>query len=439
MKKNNILAFLKNPLLYIVLLSIVIQNIVYRFFDSYSVFNDTYSYIDGYTQNIFKGEVNNFRTPIYPYFCKIIKLLFGKEKLYNNIVLVQKMLFVFSIVIFYMAMKKIFNSKITYCIVTIFYSLSPFLFMWNTIILSESITIFEFVLLLYFIISYINKPNKKDAFLVGIIILLMVMTRPSNLFLLGLYLLFLIAKLFFNKEEKKCIISGLISSLISIIVILLYCNQIRVQYGVFNISSVTNVNNFMIITNSGVYTYGDDEEIIDCLNDISNETIDQSRWDDLNNCMYQHDTKEITNFIKIAKRKSGIRYYIYFIKRFLGIGPSSLGVIYAYGPKDNNHIISTLSYTMLPLSFTISYYIFAISFIFICYYYFKFKKIDWIAILLFTIGFGNIFVSIVFAPFETERLSLLSLVVLIVLIPYLYKRIIIDNEKTPRKGKKKSN
>ncbi len=45
--KDDIIKVLKSPLTYILMISIIIENIIYRFFDSYSIYNDSVSYIEG--------------------------------------------------------------------------------------------------------------------------------------------------------------------------------------------------------------------------------------------------------------------------------------------------------------------------------------------------------------------------------------------------------
>jgi len=438
MLKEKIKNVFKSPLTYILLVSVIIHNILYRFFDSFSEYNDTASYIDLYKENIFKGELNNSRTPIYPYFCKLIKL-FGEENLYNHIVFAQKILFLLSIVFFYFTLKKLFKSKITYTIITLLYSLCPFIFLWNTVLLTESLTIFEFILLLYFTISYIVEPKKWNAFFIGVVIFLLVMTRPANLFLLGLYVIFWILKFIINKEERKYIKFGFISIIITIFITLLYCCRMNSLYGLFNLTGVSDINNVMLISKDDLYKYGDNEEIVEIYDNVVESEGNVEHWVIVDEVFTKFDKRDIHKFVKSVKRKSGIKYYFYIIKKFFGLSPDSVGIIYSTSEKISTvENFKHLSYTMLPISFGLSYMIFAISLGFIIYYLFKFRKIDWVVGALFTLGAGNMFVAIAFAPFESERLSLNSLIVLIILISYLVKRIFIDKEKIKKNMKKKN-
>ena len=109
------------PLLYILLIALLFQNVFYRSFESYTIYNDTPTYFEGAEKNILKGEVHYSRTPVFPYFIKLISNIGGKEKVYTNIVLVQKVLFFISIIFFYYTLKRITKSKMAYVIGTFIY------------------------------------------------------------------------------------------------------------------------------------------------------------------------------------------------------------------------------------------------------------------------------------------------------------------------------
>ena len=221
---------LENPLLYIIVTSIIVQIFMYKTIDKYRIFADTPSYVEQYTENILKGKVNAIRTPVYPYFIKIIKKIGGSNHLYTNIVLIQKVLFIISIILFYFSLKKITKNKLIQILLALSYGICPVTIFWNTIILTEGITLIEITALLYLTVSYIKEHKMYQSVLIGVVNLLMVMTRPSNIYLPVLYFMFWIIRLFVNKEERKQILGGLISTICCIIIILGYCLLIYKQY-----------------------------------------------------------------------------------------------------------------------------------------------------------------------------------------------------------------
>ena len=440
--KNKILdilkTILKSPLTYILFISFFIQYAVYRKYETYTFTGDTLSYLsDLYKDNIFLGKVNLFRTPVYPYFCKFFELFSSKNNLYINIVLGQKVLFFIGIILFYLTIKKIFNKKIPSFIITMFYAINPYLFLWNTVLLTEAITIFQITFLLYLTISFIKDPKKSSAIGIGMLLLLLVMTRPANIYLIALYLIFWILKYILEKKSKAItyIKTGFISIIVTIIVILLYCNQMRIQYGNFGLTSVSNTNSTLTLIYSGLYTYSDRKDFV---KDIDKFYIPNDAfvpWDALDYLSTRYRVKEFDEFISSTKKNAGINYYLYLVRKTLSCGADSLGVIYSV-PKDGSNIyqFNILAYDFFPVSFSLVYYFLIGAFVYLLFYLVKKKEIEWITAALFSIIAGNIFVSLVGAPFEWQRLSVISIPAIIILIPYLVSEVfIMTNEKQKKK------
>lgn len=448
--KDKCISFFRNifksPLTYILLLSLFVQKIIYSKYQSYSFSGDTLSYLsDIYKDNIFLGKVNLYRTPVYPYFCKFFELFSSRANLYDNIVLGQKILFIIGIILFYLTVKKIFNKKLIYIPITLFYALNPYLFLWNTLILTEAVTVFEITILLYFTISFIKEAKKSSAIGMSIMLLIMVMTRPANIYLVAAYLLFWILKYFIEKKNTvvNVIKTGLISTIVTIIIILLYCNQMRVQHGTFGLTSVSNTNTAITLIYSGLYRYGDNKKIIKDIDEFYIDGDAFSTWDALDNMSKNNDVKDINKFLSSAKKKSGSLYYRYIFNKTLSVGTWNLGTIYAIPIEGyDSYFLTTLAYNFFPVSFALVYLFLIGAFIYLLVYLIKKKEIEWTIAALFSIIAGNLFLTIVCAPFEWQRLSVLSIPTVIILIPYLIINTFkLGTEKTKNKknSKKKSN
>lgn len=162
--KKKIIFFLKKPIIYILMFCICIQIITYKTIPNYIMTDDSYTYIENYNdKSIFKGEVDSVRTPVYPYLTKIIKRIGGEEKLSENIVLFQKVLFIFTLILFYACLKKVTRNSIVIYVLTIIFGICPFITFWNIMVLTEALSLFEVVLLCFITLQYLNKPNKKCA------------------------------------------------------------------------------------------------------------------------------------------------------------------------------------------------------------------------------------------------------------------------------------
>lgn len=448
--KNKFISFIKSvfksPLTYILLFSFFVQYAVYSKYETYTFSGDTLSYLsDMYKDNIFLGKVNLFRTPVYPYFCKFFELFSSGKALYTNIALGQKILFFVGIILFYLTTKKLFNKKIPCFIITLFYAINPYLFLWNTMLLTEAITIFEITLLLYLTISFIKVPKKSSAIGIGIQLLLLVMTRPANIYLVAPYLIFWILKYILEKKSKtfNVIKTGLISTIVAIVVILLYCNQMRIQHGNFGLTSVSNTNSTLTIIYSGLYTYSDRKDFV---KDIDKFYIPNDAfvpWDALADLSTHYDVKDFNEFLSSAKKNAGINYYLYILRKTLSCGADSLGVIYSI-PKNgaNLYQFTVLAYDFFPISFSLAYYFIIAAFIYLLVYLIKKREIEWITAALFSIIAGNIFVSIVGAPFEWQRLCVISIPALIILVPYLIMEVFkmsTEKQKKKKTSSKKKN
>ena len=98
----------KNPLMSILIFALCYRLYYYHYLiDTLTI--DSESYIN-YRSNILLGEVNSFRTPLYPYFIKFVSL-FSTKNLIRNISIAQSIVAYFSIVPFYRVVANLFTQK----------------------------------------------------------------------------------------------------------------------------------------------------------------------------------------------------------------------------------------------------------------------------------------------------------------------------------------
>lgn len=157
--KMKIVDFLKQPLIYILLISVFFQIKIYDNVPEYLMTSDSYSYTVNFDKNFLKGEVDSARTPVYPYFVKVIKKIGGEENLFRNIVLVQKILFIITVILFYYCIQLITDNKIIKSIFTLSFAICPCIILWNVTILTESIALFEIAFLAFLTLKYLKRPN----------------------------------------------------------------------------------------------------------------------------------------------------------------------------------------------------------------------------------------------------------------------------------------
>ncbi len=424
--KDKIIRVVKSPIVYILAICIFLQIFIYKEAkNEYVLTPDSHSYYEEYKGgNILKGELDGYRTPVYPEFIKIIKIFSNEENLYRNVVLVQKAMFLLEILLVYFTMIKITKNKIISSLISFIVGVCPYLVLFNTLVLTESLAIFEIVLLIYITVLHICKPKKITAALTGFIILLMIMTRPGYIYMIPIYFAFWILRYIFNKKELKNVIVGLTSVILTSIIVILYCFQMKNLYGDFMISSVTYTNDLVSVAQAKSYTEATDSPIKHTMEETKGEKTDaESSWEAAGKA-YQFNYNDQKKFLKESKYNK--KYFKYLIDKCLKLSGSTIQTLY-YTPLIENTYINEISNIFLPVTFGMIYLMLIIIGCYIVYCIFKYAKIDWFLSMLFVFVLANTFTLIVGAPFEPQRLFIVSVIPIIMSIGYILSKITNKN------------
>ena len=268
MIKDLLKKMMNNKIWLILTVVICVRGLVYSFYNEVSIYLDTSSYVY-FTQNILKGEINALRTPVYPNIIKFITLFDRSAGLYANITIMQEIVSLISVVILYMTLRKVMKNQMTANLATIIYGCLPSIFTYNRVILTESLSISLFVMYFCLIIKYLTNPNIKKAILIGIATLVLIMLRPSFLYLLVMLIIMFGLVFILKKESRKTAIYGGLSILGVVICILVYSYGNLKQNGYFSISSVTQINQLDNIINLRIFDTRDSQDagIIDTIDD----------------------------------------------------------------------------------------------------------------------------------------------------------------------------
>ena len=430
--KEKINHIFKQPLIYVILICIFVQIKIYNTVPNYVMTSDSHTYAEEYTGSVFKGQVSALRTPVYPYFIKLIGKIAGQENVVENVAIVQKLLFVITLILFYFCLKKITKSNIITSVLTVIFGICPFTVLWNIMILTEATSIFESVLLSFVTISYLQKTRKSTAFFTGVIILIMIMTRPSFLYLLPIYILFWILRWLFNTKEKE-IIAGLVSCCICIAVLLGYCGLMKVQHGEFSLTAVSYINNTVTVINSNSYKNADNKEMVAMVDEIKGENDGEAiAWKAYNELSEKYSVEDLKKFASSAM-KNDKNYIRFLIKKTLSLGTYSIGTS-GYIPDDvmiddqrANLVYAHIGGLIMPISFGAVYLITFIEIIYLIYDIFKNAKINWYIAFFTVLIIANIFTLVVGAPFESQRLFASSIVQVVLFIGYLISKGIEKN------------
>lgn len=411
---------------------IVIQGSVYSNIPKVGHTGDSQGYIDSYDKGSFlHGYINDSRPPVYTYFIKIIKKIGGEENFEYNVVLIQKILFIASVILFYYILKLLIKNKIiTFCL-TLIFGISPSIFVWNTFIITEAVVGVEMVFLVFISVKYLKKPSKITAGLMGFVILIMILTKPALIYLLPIYILFIILRFILKKEERKKLYFAIGSMSICCLFLIIYCLQMKNLYGVFGITTVSYKNSAISAISSGAYVDSENKQISEEIKQLIGDNPTSAKvYEVFDVIVSKHTDNEIKEFADSALWNSS-RYKAFLLNRVINIGTENIGTSYANGEKSDKEYIYNYAYLgdlILPITFGMIYVIILLSIIYLIWYLIKYKKINWLCAFFTSTIFANIFTLIVGAPFEEQRLFFPSMCLVILYIGVILDKIKIKEE-----------
>lgn len=431
--KLKMIKILKEPLLYLLIIIAIIQGIIYSNMPVYGETGDSDGYLHIYdSESIFKGYLSDSRPPVYSYFIKVIKKIGGEENLEINVVKAQKLLFFISIILFYCTIRLLTKKKIIICILTFIFGISPSIIIWNTFIITESIVGLEVLILAFITIKYLKNPSKILAGLMGIVILGMILTKPALIYLLPIYILFVILRFILNKEERKKLFFAIGSLLICGVVLILYCLQMKNLYGIFALTSVSNINNRLCVIYSGAYEEIRDNAIANEVSElVAEQPVTEGRTYEINGKITDtHSAEELKEFVELAVKTN--TYKEYMLNRVIALGSENIGTAYPMGEpydKEASQNLSSISRILIPITFGFIYIVILGSVIYLVWYLIKYKKINWISAFFTSTIFSGLFTLIVGAPFEPQRLFFPSMCLVILYVGVILDKIILKEEK----------
>ena len=431
--KEKIIKFLKEPIVYLVIIIIILQGIVYSNISEVGHTGDSGGYLYAYDEaSIFQGYVDEARPPVYCYFIKLIKKIGGEANLEANVVKVQKVLFIFSVILFYFILKLLIKNKIIISCLTLIFGIAPSIFVWNTYIVTEALVGVEMIILAFITVKYLKKPSKITASIMGIIILGMILTKPALIYILPIYILFIILSFILNKEERKKLYFAIGSLLICCIVLTAYCMQMKKYYGVFGITAVSYNNTVLSAISSGAYIDSENKQISNEIKELIGENSENVNvYEIFDKIKANYSSVEIKDFADSAVRNS-TKYKTFLLNRFINVGTENIGTSYSNGEKSDKEYIYNYSYLgalVLPITFGMLYIILLASIIYLIWYLIKYKQINWICALFTSMIFANIFTLIVGAPFEEQRLFFPSMCLVLLYMGVIIEKIKLKEEK----------
>ncbi|MDB5147529.1 MAG: Dolichyl-phosphate-mannose-protein mannosyltransferase [Mucilaginibacter sp.] len=387
----------------------------YYFFLKDSLQWDSPSYLN-YHANILYGEIDYYRTPVYPYFIKFVGL-FSEKHLIHNICIAQAVVSFLTIILFYRIVKNVFKTRAIINIATVFYAISPSILNFDKCIFTESLGISFMVIFLSLFINYLKQPALLKAIFLSLFSFVAIMLRPSFVILIPVLIVFWILRIIYLRSELKMAASGIVTAIFCILLLLGYSNLNFKQNGIRGISIVTNINQFEIVVLNRLYEKSNDLEIRADIKDFMTKHKDGELLAPLTNAVVRkYSNERMGNFI----------HQCIFSQPFLYI-EKILGTVYNLQntPLESNYVHSEKHSAMgflakffieiKVISFLFVYILFFINIIWVAVNFAKRKQKPWFNYFLLSVALAQLAVIVFGAQAEYQRLFVLAHPLLIIM------------------------
>lgn len=210
---------------------------------------DTISYIKAW-DNISNLQIDLWRTPVYPIFIGITKIIFGDNYLIAGVI-IQYVVFFISIGYFYiLSCNTIKNNRISWWLTAI-YALYPCIPTWNCFIQTEAFAIYSMVFLLYYTIKMHKFRSIKNVLLFLFWFLFHIFLRPSQVFLIPIFGVGFL--LYYKKSSNKSnAIKALLCIIFASICMLFYSYRFYKSFGVFAPCGIGVLNKYSMLRKDSV-------------------------------------------------------------------------------------------------------------------------------------------------------------------------------------------
>ena len=192
-------------------------------------------------------QPTSYRTPLLPLYFVPFIYLFGFKSIWLAILILDIILSLTPVVAYYLA--KLFVSKISSLIIGLLVALEPLLAYYSNFAEADALMVLLFLISLYCLILFWQTGQRKRLYWSALFLGLLTLAKPIGVYLLVLFIIFILLKLFFNKKEfKKIILQTMLFILIFVAIIFPWLWRNYSVFGVWGLSSVKAHNLYSYYT-----------------------------------------------------------------------------------------------------------------------------------------------------------------------------------------------
>ncbi|MDN5289117.1 MAG: Dolichyl-phosphate-mannose-protein mannosyltransferase [Mucilaginibacter sp.] len=431
---NNILVkIISAQLSWILIISAIVRSVYYTALLNTQVV-DTASYIN-YHANLLMGETDGRRTPVYPYFIKLIGL-FGHQNLIGHVITAQMVISFLSIIIFYKVVQACFKKRAVIFAASLLYGVMLPVINFDKIVITESLSVTCSLIFIYMMAAYLQKPGNIKAWLLTLYVFIAIMLRPSFIYLLPLIMAFWFLRWMIFKKDWKMCLSGLAASVVVILLILGYSNLNKRNVDFNGISLISNNNEMAVIEQAGIYMYGNDPEISAAVKSnlcLSRQCSDQKGLGI--NIAKRYSPERIHQFIVACIKNQPVVYALHMCGKLIDL--QSANIFTNYADHKLTYLafrVNNIEYLIFCVTFNLLYILIAFSLALIIYSWIRSKQVPWFKMVLWLLITGQMAVAIIGGYSEYQRLILAVMPALIILVFSYIDKIYfaIDHDKWQR-------
>lgn len=407
-----------NKLFILFTIAIIVSVSTMLYMGAISTF-DTASYISAWDNSLSIGLVDLWRTPVYPVFLGICKVLFGACYL-RWVIVIQNLLFIVSIGFLWDILLKVTSSRSITFWISLVYSFSPGIVAMNNYLLTESLAISLSIFLAHSLLSLFLSETWKTTVSFTIFLVFVIFLRPAQVYVLPILLL-VFASLLLFKGKRSVALKGLAGLMFASLMLLLYVFAFHNSFNVYSPSGISVLNQYYIGSSNGLITHDKlyHREIEKFFSDSYGADTDMASVVKIKSAIDNLGLDVVADEVHISMRRNPVGW----VKAVLfNLYRSGFQRLFEFGP---------LSKLMGPLSIKMSsVYCFMIVFaVLLCFSIIRSGHVPWFMSTIFLLVAGNLAISIVGAQAEWGRLAFPSVPLLLLMFGVLCSLFNVDSSR----------
>jgi membrane protein len=236
---------LSYPVMLVILVACMIHS--FRNVGILDAFPDTATYLRA-GDNLMNFTLDVLRTPVYPLILAALKAISGLTYLPVAVAILQWLVFLIAIPYFYKLSMALIRSRkfVFWCVC--FFAIDPYVYGFNNLMLTESLSISGLVFLVYCAAKCFQRPSAKYILWYTFWCLFLLFLRPAYVYLMAVYVIFIIMLILrFSSESKRAIITAVVGCIVVFSSYYSYKSEIRRLYGINSITIVSDYNKFHML------------------------------------------------------------------------------------------------------------------------------------------------------------------------------------------------